>query len=248
MTASLDTLRAAFAPHGILRASINVGNPILARRDPASGQAAGVSVDLAQALAQRLGVPAELVVFDSAGQSVEAVAAEQADIGFFAIDPKRGERIAFTEPYVLIEGCYLVRDDSPLQSRDEVDRPGLSVVVGQGSAYDLYLSRALTQAKIVRAPTSPAVVETFVQQRADVAAGVKQQLEADARQRGGLRLLPGSFMQIRQAMGLPKSRGAAAAAHLAEFVEQMKREGFVAQALARHGIEGAAVAPPGAAT
>jgi polar amino acid transport system substrate-binding protein len=234
----------AFTPGGRLRASINLGNPILAGRD-ANGEPAGVSVDLARGFAQRLGVELELVVFDTAGKSVDAVAAEQADIGFFAIDPKRGEHIRFTGPYVLIEGCYLVREDSPLRANEEVDAAGRRVVVGRGSAYDLFLSRELKQAEIVHAPSSPAVVRHFVETGADVAAGVKQQLEADAARIGGLRLLPGRFMVIRQAMGCPKSRGEEAAALLAAYVEEMKASGFVAQALARHGIEGASVAPAG---
>jgi polar amino acid transport system substrate-binding protein len=236
-----------FIPTGTLRASINVGNPILARRDAASGEPAGVSIDLARAFADRLGVPLELIVFDSAGKSVDAVTAEQADIGFFAIDPLRGEGIAFTDAYVLIEGAYLVREESPLRDRAEVDRAGHRVTVGKGSAYDLYLTRELKQAQIARAPTSPAVVDTFLAQGTEVAAGVKQQLEADMRRLPGLRLLPGSFMVIRQAMGLPKGRGAAAADALRAFVEDMKASGFVAEALRRHGIEGAAVAPPAAA-
>lgn len=235
----------AFTPTGRLRASINLGNPILAGRDPATGEPAGVSIDLARAFAQRLGVALELVVFDTAGKSVDAVTAEQADIGFFAIDPKRGEHILFTPPYVLIEGCYLVREDSPLRANDDVDRAGQRVVVGRGSAYDLFLSRELKQAEIVRAPSSPAVVQHFVETGAEVAAGVKQQLEMDAARIGGLRLLPGRFMVIRQAMGCPKSRGEEAGRVLAAFVEEMKASGFVAQALARHGIEGASVAPAG---
>lgn len=237
-----DHLKSIFAPTGRLRASINVGNPILAAR-AGQGGARGVSVDLATAFAARLGVEVELVVLASAGESVEAVSAESADIGFFAVDPQRGASIAFTEPYVLIEGCYLVRDASPLQGNDEVDREGTSVMVGKGSAYDLYLSRALRHATMLRAPTSPAVVDTFLEQGADVAAGVRQQLEADARRLGGLRLLPGRFMEIRQAMGVPKTRGDKAAQALRRFVEDMKASGFVADALRRHGISGAAVAP-----
>src|SRR5688572_14634568 len=130
----------AFCPAGRLRASINLGNPILASRLP-DGSAQGVSVDLARGFAERLGVELELVVFDTAAASVDAVTSQNADIGFFAIDPKRGEHIAFSPPYVLIEGCYMVRSDSPLQSNEEVDIAGRTVVVGQGSAYDLYLSR-----------------------------------------------------------------------------------------------------------
>src|SRR5699024_9142072 len=126
--------------------------------------------------------------------------------GFFAIDPVRGAGISFTAPYVLIEGAYLVADASPLQDNSEVDQPGTRVAVGKGSAYDLYLTRELRHAEIVRAPTSPAVVDVYLEQELDVAAGVKQQLELDAGRVGGLRLLPGRFMVIQQAMGLPKGR------------------------------------------
>ena len=238
-----DALLRAFAPTGRLRASINLGNPILAGRD-AAGEPKGVSIDLARAVGERLGVDVELVVFDTAAASVDAVSQERADIGFFAVDPKRAQHIAFTAPYVLIEGAYLVREASPLRANEEVDRAGQGVVVGQGSAYDLYLTRELKHATIVRAPSSPAVVDVFLQEDADVAAGVKQQLEADAARVPGLRLLPGRFMVIRQAMGCPRSRGEAAAQALARFVEDRKASGFVAEALRRHGIEGAGVAPP----
>lgn len=237
---------AAFTPKGVLRASINLGNPILAGTDAATGAAKGVSVDLANAFAQRLGVALELVVFTTAKESVEAVTNDAADIGFFAVDPARGAGIGFTAPYVLIEGCYLVRDDSPLRANAEVDRAGTRVMVGAGSAYDLFLTRELKHAQVLRAPSSPAVVDAFVTQQADVAAGVKQQLETDAKRHPGHRLLPGRFMVIQQAMGCPKGRGEAARAHLAAFVEEMKTSGFVAQALARHHIEGASVAPAAA--
>lgn len=236
-------LIARFAPTGRLRAAINLGNPILAGTDPSTGRPCGVSVDIATAFAACLDVPLELVVFDAAGKSVEAVTAEQADIGFFAVDPLRGAGIAFTAPYVLIEGCYLVRDGSPIERHDDVDREGVVVVVGRGSAYDLHLTRELKSARIVRSPTSPTVVDTFLQQQADVAAGVRQQLEADAGRHGGLHLLDGRFMVIQQAMGTPRSRGDEAAAFLARYVESMKSSGFVEAALARHHIQGASVAP-----
>jgi polar amino acid transport system substrate-binding protein len=236
-------LARAFTPTGKLRAAINLGNPILAGRDSGTGAPVGVSVDLARGFAERLGVDVELVVFDNAAKSVDAVKTEAADIGFFAVDPLRGDGIAFTAPYVLIEGAYLVRQDSPLQSNEEVDRAQHRVAVGKGSAYDLYLSRELKHAQIVRAPTSPAVIEAFLSQQLEVAAGVKQQLQADAARLPGLRLLPGRFMVIQQAMGLPKARGGEALAALANYVEEMKASGFVAEALARHGIAGAAVAP-----
>ena len=238
-------LREAFAPSGTLRASINLGNPVLAGTDQANGRAIGVSADLAHALGERLDLPVELIVVDTAAKSVDAVTTGRADIGFFAIDPLRGAQIHFTAPYVLIEGCYLVREASPLHSVDEVDAAGVRVTASKGSAYDLYLSRELQHAIVVHAPNSAAVVEMFIAQQYDVAAGVRQQLEADARRLSGLRLLPGRFMVIRQAMGLPKSRGADAGAFLTQFIEDMKATPFVAAALKRYGIQGASVAQAG---
>jgi polar amino acid transport system substrate-binding protein len=244
MTMSIDSsIREAFTPTGKLRASINLGNPILANKDASTGKPIGVSVDLANEFAGRLGVEIELVVFDAAGKSVEALAEERADIGFFAVDPVRGAGIAFSPPYVLIEGFYLVRRESSIQTNAQVDTEINRVAVGQGSAYDLYLTRELKHARIVRAPTSPAVVPTFIEQGLEVAAGVRQQLEADAARTPGLRLLDERFMVISQAMGIPRSRGDAAANALRLFVEEMKKSGFVANALARHGVVGASVAP-----
>jgi len=238
-----SSVLSAFAPTGTLRASINLGNPILANTDAVTGEPVGVSIDLARELGKRLGLPVDLVVFDTAGKSVEAVSDERADVGFFAIDPARGASIAFTAPYVLIEGFYMVRNDSPIRSNNEVDHADMRVAVGKGSAYDLFLSRELKHAQIVHAPSSPAVVQTFLEQGLEVAAGVKQQLEKDAAKTTGLRLLDERFMVIQQAMGLPKSRGNAATEYLRRFVEEMKASGFVANSLQRHKIGGASVAP-----
>lgn len=233
----------AFTPTGKLRASINLGNPMLAKRDPVTLQAAGVSIDIARTLGQCLGVETELVVFDAASKSVDAVTQGLADIGFFAIDPLRGAGISFTSPYVLIEGGYLVQDKSAIRSTGEVDRTGVRVAVGKGSAYDLFLTRELQHADIVRASTPSGVVEMFVEQGLEVAAGIKQTLEADAKRFNGLRQLPGRFMLIQQAMGCPREKGADAADYLRSFVEDLKSKGFIHQALDRHGIKGCSVAP-----
>ena len=229
---------------GKLRAAINFGNPILAQRD-ASGEPRGVSVDLAREAGRRLGLTVELVPFTSAGSVVEAVKARQVDLAFVAIDPVRAADMEYTAPYVIIEGAYLVRNASTLQRNEDVDGAGTRVAVGRGSAYDLLLTRELKAATLVRAPTSPAVTDLFLAQNLEVAAGVKQQLEADAGRVGGVRLLPGRFMAIEQATGVPKGR-TAAQAWLRGFIEEMKATGYVADALRRHGIQGAAVAPRGA--
>jgi len=241
-----DAAIADLAPMGKLRAAINFGNAVLATRDPATGEPRGVSVDLARELAKRLGVPIELVLFNAAGKVAEALQANALDIGFVAIDPARTVDMEFTAPYVVIEGAYLVPSGSPIRANADVDREGIRVVVGAGSVYDLYLSRELKRARLVRAPTSPLVVDMMIAEKLDVGAGVKQQLEADAKRVAGVRLLDGRFMVIQQAMATPKGR-TAGARYLAQFVEEMKASGFVAQSLARNGIEGASIAPPAAA-
>jgi polar amino acid transport system substrate-binding protein len=234
---------AQLAPSGRLRAAINFGNPILAVRG-ADGQPSGVSVDLARELGKRLGVPVDLVTFTAAGKVVEAVKEAKVDIAFVAIDPVRGADMLQTPPYVIIEGAYLVKNDSPIRRNEDVDRPGNRIVVGNGSAYDLYLARELKAARLVKAPTSPLVTDVFLAQGMEVAAGVKQQLQADARRVPGVRLLDGRFMVIQQAMGLPRGRDEGAR-YVSAFVEEMKASGFVAAALQRHHIEGALVAPAG---
>ncbi|NUZ04620.1 ABC transporter substrate-binding protein [Piscinibacter koreensis] len=235
---------AQFAPSGRLRAAINYGNPVLAQRGP-DGSQRGVSVALATALAERLEVPLDFVFFDAAGKVVDAVARDAWDIAFLAIDPLRAEQIAFTAPYVIIEGTYLVRDDAPFREVDDLDRSGVRIAVGLGAAYDLFLSRALKNAELVRAATSEASIDTFAEQRLDAAAGVRQPLEQYAREHPGFRVLPGRFTAIRQAMALPRSR-AAALPQLEGYIESMKASGFVADALRASGQMDAQVAPPGA--
>jgi polar amino acid transport system substrate-binding protein len=235
---------ADLAPSGTLRAAINVGNAVLAQR-PATpgGEPTGVSVDLARELARRLGVPVKLIVFDAAGKVVEAGKTGDWDIAFVALDPKRAAEIAQSPPYVQIEGAYLVRADSKLTSNDQVDVKGHRIVVGRNSAYDLYLTRELKQAELVRTPTSAMVTDTFIKENYEVAAGVKQQLEADAKRVPGVRLLPGRFMVINQAMASQRGKEAGAR-YVREFIEEVKASGFVAKALERH-RQTAAVAPPG---
>ena len=237
-----SSLAAEFAPTGVLRASLNMGNPVLAHSRTATERPAGVSIDLARELARELGVEVRLLEFDTAARSVEALAAGDADIGFMAIDPLRANSIGFTAAYVQIEGAYLVPQESKITANEQVDQPGITIVVGAGSAYELYLSRNIKQAILLKVPTSEAVVATMVRDQLPVAAGVRQQLEADARRVGGLRVLDGRFMVINQAMAMPRGRSAQAQAFLADFVERMKRSGFVAAGLQQHGIEGAKVA------
>jgi polar amino acid transport system substrate-binding protein len=236
---------AELAPTGKLRAVINLGNPVLAGKDATTGEPRGVSVELSRELAKRLGVPLEMVTVTTAAKSVEAIKSGACDIAYVAIDPARAVDMDYTAPYVLIEGGYLVPQGSPIVSNADVDRQGVRVVVGAASAYDLFLARELKQAQIVRVTTSEEVVPMMLARHMEVAAGVKQQLVADAKRVSGVRLLDGRFMVINQAMAMTRGR-AAGATYLGAFIEEMKASGFVARALLQNGIDGAVVAPPAA--
>ena len=234
---------AELAPTGKLRAAINFGNPVLASKDPATGEPRGVSVDLSRELARRLGVPLEIVPYAAAGRVVEAAKSGAWDVAYVARDPLRAVDMIQSPAYVVIEGSYLVPAESPIRSNAEVDRDGIRIAVGKGSAYDLFLTREIKRAMLVRAPTSPEVVSTMIRENLEVAAGVRQQLEADAKRTAGVRMLPGRFMVINQAMAVTRGRDAGAS-YVRDFIEEMKATGFVAQSLARHKVEGAAVAGP----
>ncbi len=231
------------APTGRLRAAINLGNPVLAQKDPARGELRGISVDLARELGRRLAVPVELIPYEAAGKVTDAVNTGAWDIAFVAIDPARATEIAFTPPYVVIEGTYLVAADSPLRAIADVDREGVRIAVSSKSAYDLYLTRTLKRAQLVRAPSPPASIELFVKDKLEATAGVKQPLVELARSNPHLRVIDGRFMVIEQAMGTPRGRPLGAR-YLREFIEEMKDSGFVARALERSGQRDAAVAPP----
>jgi polar amino acid transport system substrate-binding protein len=235
-------IRSELAPTGTLRAAINFGNPVLAQKDPATGEPRGVSVDLARELGRRLNVPVELVTYDAAGKVFDALKTGAWDIAFLAIDPARASEISFTAPYVIIEGTYMVPADSPLRTIGDVDRDGVRVAVGNKSAYDLYLTRTLKRAQIVRAPSSPAAIEIFLTDKLEAAAGVKQPLFQFAKINPKVRVMDGRFMVIEQAMGTPKGRETGAR-YLREFVEEMKASGFVATGLERSGQADATVAP-----
>jgi polar amino acid transport system substrate-binding protein len=229
----------SLAPTGKLRVAINLGNMVLAQGTPDAPR--GVTPDLARELARRLNVPHELICFDAAGKVFEAVKAGKADVVFLAIEPVRAAEIAFTAPYVIIEGVYMVPKNSALKTVADVDRAGVRIGVNKNSAYDLYLTRTLKAAKLVRGDDGVAL---FVNDKLEAAGGVKQPLLAYAKTNPDVRIMDGRFMEIQQAMGTPQGRDPAGAKYLRAFVEEMKAAGFVADALKRSNQPDAAVAPP----
>ncbi len=234
----------ALAPGGRLRAAINTGNLVLVQKDAAGGEPHGITVDLAHELGRRLGVPVDLVVYDAAGKVTAAATTNAWDIAFVAIEPARAAEIGFSAPYLIIEGTYMVPADSPLKTVADADRPGTRIGVSKGSAYDLYLSRTLKNATLVRYPSPPASLDGFVADKLDAAAGVRQQLTQFAASHPGFRVMADRFQEIRQAMGTPRDRPAAGLRYLKSFVEDVKASGFVAAALERSHQADAAIAPP----
>lgn len=238
-------LRKEFAPSGTLVAGVNFGNPVIAQQDKAGGEPRGVGPELAREIARRLGVPIRYVVYDTAGKMADAGKQGAWDVAMLAVDPKRAEDISFSAPYVLIEGTYMVRADSPLKRIEDFDRKGLRISVALKSAYDLYLTRVIKNAELVRLATSQAAIDEFLAGKVDVVAGVRQPLDTTAKKVPGLRVIEGSYMSIGQASGVPKGRPNAAK-FLHEVIEDAKRSGFVERKLRESGIDDAKVAPPAA--
>ena len=233
-------LHSDIAPTGKLRVGINYGNPVLATRDGVSGELRGVAVDLARELGARTGLPVELVPFESAGKMFDAVKAGAWDVAFLAIDPRRAGEIDFTAPYIEIEGTYLVPPGSPLRAIADIDREGVRMGVSANSAYDLFLSRNLQHARLLRAPTPDAAFELILAGKVDVVAGVRQHLVANAGKLPGSRVVDGRFMAIEQALGIPKGHDAGAK-YLREFIEDVKASGLVARAIEKAGVRGVSV-------
>jgi polar amino acid transport system substrate-binding protein len=230
------SVRTDLAPSGRLRVGVNYGNPVLAQGGPAASDLRGIAVDLGRELGRRLGVPVELVPYDAAGKMTDAVKTGAWDVAFLAVDPARASEISFTAPYLEIEGTYLVPAASPLRRVEDVDREGVRIAVSAKSAYDLFLSRELHHAQLMRAPSIPASIELFKSDKLEAVAGVRQALATAAAAIPGSRVLEGRFMVIPQAAGIPVGRPAGAR-YLNEFIEDAKASGLVAQLLKRSGIQ-----------
>jgi len=239
---NLSSLHHDLAPTGKLRVGINYGNPVLATRDRTSGQLGGVAVDLARELGRRTDLPVELVGFESAGKMVEGLQAASWDVAFLAVDPGREQEINFTAPYIEIEGTYLLPPGSALGAIADVDRENVRVGVSSKSAYDLFLSRKLKHAQLVRASSPEAAFDLILAGKVDALGGVRQHLVANTAKFPGSRVLDGRFMAIQQALGIPKGREAGIS-YLREFIEDVKASGLVARALEKAGVQGVSIAP-----
>lgn len=238
MTTTTTAIADDLAPTGILRASINLGNPVLAQGTPAAPS--GITVDIAREVGARLDLPVELVCFDAARKSFEALKEGRADICFLAVEPARESEVAFTAPYVVIEGVFAVPRHSRAVKPADVDQPGVRIGVKHGSAYDLFLSRTLQHAVVVRGEEG---VDVFLDEGLDVAAGIRQPMTAFVKANPDMRLIDERFMQIQQAVGTTKARRPETAEFLREVVEDLKASGFVSDALRRSGQSDATVAP-----
>jgi polar amino acid transport system substrate-binding protein len=231
------------APTGVLRAAINVSNFLLVSGTSPSGDPVGVAPDMARAIAERLGVPVAYRKFPRPGELADAAEANLWDIGLIGAEPARAKLIAFSPAYVEIASTYLVPAGSPLTRVEEVDRPGIRIAVTARTAYELWLSRHIRHAELVKSESLDAALEQFVAEKLDALAGLKPRLLKDVQNLPGARILDGQFSAVQQAIGTLRTR-AASAAFLRDFVEEAKASGLVARLIERHKVQGLSVAPP----
>ena len=236
---------AELAPHGVLRAGINMSNFLLVTGKSASGDPEGVSPDMARAIAERLGVPVKYVPFAKPGELADAVGDDVWDIGLIGAEPARAEKIAFTPAYVEIEATYLVPAGSPLRTIADVDKPGVRIAVTARSAYDLWLERNIRHAELVRSDSLASATEKFVRDKLDALAGLRPGLLGDIEKIPGARILDGQFTAVQQAVGTARTN-AAGAKFLRDFVEEAKASGLVGRLIEKHKVVGRlSVAPRG---
>ncbi|MEQ9125197.1 MAG: ABC transporter substrate-binding protein [Alphaproteobacteria bacterium] len=239
-----DVLVAQLAPTGVLRAAINLGNFLLVTSKAPNGDPAGVSPDMAAEIARRIGVEVKYVPMATPGEISDTAGQDVWDIGNIGAEPKRAEVMDFTAAYAEIQSTYLVPAGSPIQRIEDVDKPGVRIAVSARSAYDLWLERNIKNAELVRAEGLDASYDLFVKGGLDVLAGLRPRLADDVKRLPGARVLDGQFSAVQQAVGCGKGRPEAAA-FLKDFVEEAKASGFVADLIAKHGVEGRlSVAPP----
>jgi len=235
---------AALAPTGTLRAAINLSNFLLVTGRGADGNPEGVSPDMAKELARRLGVGIELLRYKTPGDLADAAPSGVWDIGNIGAEPARAESIAFTAAYCEIEATYIVPAGSSITTVEEVDQPGKRIVSAARSAYDLWLVRNIEHAELIQVKGLDESFDTFVEQQADALAGLRPRLITDVERLPGARLLEGKFTAVQQAMGTPRGRDQAGFEYLTAFVEDARASGFVAELIAKHGVQGLSVAPP----
>ena len=228
------------APGGKLRVGLNYGNFLLVLKDGPGGEPRGIAPDLGRELAKRVGVPLEFLRFDQAGKLADAVKDGKCDVGFLGAEPQRANEIAFTAAYLEIPVTFLVPAGSSIRAIADVDREGVRIAVADRSAYDLFLSRNIKQAQLVRAQGIDGSYELFVREKLDVLAGLKPRLVSDAEKLPGSRILDGQVTGVQQAVGTPKARSAAAA-YLSEFVADLHKSGLVKKIAADHGVRGVVV-------
>jgi polar amino acid transport system substrate-binding protein len=236
-------VRSELAPTGKLRVGVNFQNALLTRKDPATGEASGIVLDLAHELGRRLGAPVEIVPYPTAGHLADAVKTGAWDVAFLAADPQRANAIAFTAPYLEIETTYLVPAGSPFRRVEDVDREGVRIAVGAKGGPDLALTRILKHAQLVRAPSTAAATRLFATDKLDALAGLKPGLVQEAEKMPGSRVLEGRFSVVGQAAGTHKDR-VIGAKYLGEFIEDIKTSGLVARVIEKNGIRGVSIAPP----
>jgi polar amino acid transport system substrate-binding protein len=230
------------APSGTLRVGLNYGNFLLVLKDAADGSPRGIAPDLGRELGKRIGAPVEFVKFKQAGQLADGVRDGKCDVGFLGVEPQRAQEIAFTKAYLEIPVTFLVPPGSKIHSLADVDQDGVRVSVSEKSAYDLYLTRTLKRAQIVRIQGIEASFTHFAEQRLEALAGLRPRLMIDAEAMPGARILDGQVTGVQQSVGTHKPR-AKAAAFIRQFVEDIKRSGFVARTIEKHRVRGVTVAP-----
>jgi polar amino acid transport system substrate-binding protein len=237
--------QSAIAPSGALRAAFIAGNPAMAVKNPATGELGGPAVDLARELARQRGVGVVLAGVQTPQNVIDAVRTGQADVGFVAYNPERAGAVAFSRPFMLVQQSFLVKQDSPIRSVKQIDQPNMKIGARKADSMALYLARTLKQATLVEITESNGGegVQALAAGEVDAFGSNRQRLSDTLRATPGLRLLPDDLYGVEQTIIVPIGNAERLNA-VNQFIDEVRRSGFLAASIRSSGVVGIAVAGP----
>jgi len=244
MVSSLTAQRTPFAKNDMIRAAYLATNPAQAMKDPATGEARGVVPDLVRELERTRGVKVTLVGKPNPQGVIDAVRNGEAEIGFVAYNPERAGPVEFTKPYLLVNQTFIVKSDSPIKSIADIDRQGRKLGATRADSIALYLGRTLKQGQLIELDdTARDTIERLLRDGAIDAYGSNRQRLTDwTKDAKGVRLLSDDLYGVEQAIIVPGGRRDALDA-ANQFIDEVRRSGFLKTSIERSGVVGITVAP-----
>ena len=231
----IDAISKKLLPTGELRVGLNMSNFLLVNSKDSNGLPAGVSPDVGKKLAEELNVNCKLVKFERPGLLADAVNDDLWDVGNIASEKERSKTIDFSDPYVNIDANFIFRNKDNFTSNEEINSPGIKIVVAERSAYDLWLTENFKNVELIRASSIEESHDLFRNNKADVLAGLKPKLIDELAINNDFKIITNPFTFIKQSVGVKKGNPEILE-FLNRFISKLIREGYIKELLKKHKV------------